>query len=141
MPSFLPPAFSIRCPIRQFQMRKQIPQVRILRKRTESPSSSSPFILCTSLFRETVQMMEQIPQVRILKIIDVTTFLFKLKHFQFTDKIKESHPVFNENYFICTIYTKVYVGKRIDNKFKSVEILNGLRIIRKIKLQNIWYFK
>lgn len=66
------------------------------------------------------------------------TFLFKLKHFQFTDKIKKSHPVFNENYFICTIYSKVYVAKKIDNKFKSIEILNGLRIIRKIKLQNIF---
>lgn len=66
------------------------------------------------------------------------TFLFKLKHFQFADKIKESHPVFNEKYFIFTMYSKVYVAKRIDENFKSIEILNGLRIIRKIKLQNIF---
>ena len=71
------------------------------------------------------------------------TFLFKLKHFHITNKIKESHPVFKEDYFLCTLYgDRVYVAKKISNpgdsfKFDSIEVLDGLRIIRKLKLQKI----
>jgi hypothetical protein len=69
------------------------------------------------------------------------TFLFKLKHFNIINKIKESHPVFKEDYFLCTLYgDRVYVAKKINNsnepfKFDSIEVLNGLREIRKLKLR------
>lgn len=68
-------------------------------------------------------------------------FLFKLKLFQLTDKIKRDHPLFNEKYFIFILYNVVYVAKKIENeplKFDYVEVLNGLKTIRKMKLKKIF---
>jgi len=71
-----------------------------------------------------------------------TSFLFKLKHFQLPDRIKKDHPLFNEDYFLFSIYTTVYVAKKIQNeplKFDYVEILNGIRVIRKNKLKKLFH--
>lgn len=68
------------------------------------------------------------------------TFLFKLKTFQFADKIKRDHPLFREDYFIFILYNVVYVAKKIENdplKFDYIEVLNGLRAIRKMKLKKL----
>ncbi len=79
--------------------------------------------------------------------IDLTTkseifksYLFKLKIFQLTDKIKKDHPLFQEDYFIFILYGVVYVAKRLDvdsSKFDYIEILDGLKIIRKMKLKKL----
>lgn len=69
------------------------------------------------------------------------TFLFKLKLLQFTDKIKRDHPLFKEEYFLFILYNVVYVAKKIENdplKFDYVEVLNGLKTVRKMKLKKIF---
>jgi hypothetical protein len=80
--------------------------------------------------------------------IDLTTkseifksYLFKLKIFQLTDKIKKDHPLFQEDYFIFILYGAIYVAKKLDVellKFDYVEILNGLKIIRKMKFKKLF---
>ena len=68
-------------------------------------------------------------------------FLFKLKSFQLKDRIKKDHPIFQETYFLFVLFNTVYVAKKIDNetlKFDYVEILNGIRIIRKMKLKKLY---
>jgi len=70
------------------------------------------------------------------------SFLFKLKLFQMPDRIKKDHPLFEEDYFLFSISTIVYVAKKIQNdplKFDYVEILNGIRIIRKNKLKKLFH--
>lgn len=70
-------------------------------------------------------------------------FLFKLKLFQLTDKIKKDHPLFKEDYFLFILYSTLYVAKRIDDesfKFDYVEVINGIRIIRKMKLKKLFQF-
>jgi len=71
-------------------------------------------------------------------------YLFKLKHYHFTNKIKRNHPLFKQDYFLYTLYGQVFVAKRFKNnpnsplKFDSVEILKGLKIIRRLKLEKIF---
>ena len=69
------------------------------------------------------------------------TYLFKLKTFQLNDRIKKDHPIFNESYFLFILYNTLYVAKKIDTdtlKFDYVEVLNGIRIIRKMKLKKLY---
>jgi hypothetical protein len=69
------------------------------------------------------------------------TYLFKLKIFTLSDKIKRSHPIFNEDYFIFVLYNVVYVAKKIENeplKFDYVEVLSCLKVIRKMKLKKLF---
>ena len=69
------------------------------------------------------------------------TILFKLKMFQLTDKIKRGHPLFNEDYFLFILYNTVYVAKKLDNeipKFDYIEIIDGLKTIRKMKLKKLF---
>lgn len=69
------------------------------------------------------------------------SFLFKLKMFQLTDKIKRGHPLFNEDYFLFILYNTVYVAKKLDNetpKFDYIEVIDGLRVIRKMKLKKLF---
>jgi hypothetical protein len=68
-------------------------------------------------------------------------YLFKLKTFQLNDRIKKDHPIFNESYFLFILYNTLYVAKKIDTdtlKFDYVEVLNGIRIIRKMKLKKLF---
>jgi hypothetical protein len=68
-------------------------------------------------------------------------FLFQMRLFQLTDKIKRSHPLFKEDYFLFILHNIVYIAKKIENdplKFDYVELINGLKIIRKIKLKKIY---
>ena len=69
------------------------------------------------------------------------SFLFRLKLFQLNNKIKKEHPLFNEDYFLFILSNTVYVAKKLDNeslKFDYVEIINGLKIIRKMKLKKLF---
>ena len=69
------------------------------------------------------------------------TYLFKLKTFQLPDKIKKDHPLFEEEYFLFILYNNVFVAKRIGNEsllFDYVEVLNGLKVIRKMKLKKLF---
>ena len=69
-------------------------------------------------------------------------YLFKLKIFQLYDRIKEDHPLFREEYLIFTHYNKVYIAKKIKNdpipQFDYLEILNGIKAIRKMKLKKLF---
>jgi hypothetical protein len=66
-------------------------------------------------------------------------FLFRLKVFQLNDRIRKDHPIFQEDYFLFILYNTVYVAKKIDiEKFDYIEILNGIRIIRKLKLKKLF---
>ena len=68
-------------------------------------------------------------------------FLFKLKNFQLPERIKKDHPLFNEDYFIFILYNSVFVAKKLDNeslKFDYVEIIDGIKIIRKMKLKKLF---
>ena len=70
-------------------------------------------------------------------------FLFKLKLFQLHDRIKKDHPIFKETYFLFILYSTLYVAKRFDDdlfKFDYVEIINGIRVIRKLKLKKLFNF-
>ena len=87
------------------------------------------------------------PIVLLLKVFPILfcwklfPILFKLKSFQLKDRIKKDHPIFQETYFLFVLFNTVYVAKKIDNetlKFDYVEILNGIRIIRKMKLKKLY---
>ena len=68
-------------------------------------------------------------------------FLFNLKLFQLPDRIKRNHPLFKEEYFLFILFNTVHVAKKTDNdnfKFDFIEIVNGLKYIRKIKLKKIF---
>lgn len=69
------------------------------------------------------------------------SFLFKLSLFQLTERIKRNHPLFKEEYFLFILYNTVYVARKIENEpltFDYVEIINGLKIIRKMKLKKLY---
>lgn len=66
-------------------------------------------------------------------------FLFNLKLFYFNNNtIKMSNSVFSERYFLFFRNHKLYVAKNKNNKFDYVEIENGIKIIRKMKLRKIF---
>jgi len=79
-------------------------------------------------------------------------YLFKLKIFQLHERIKEDHPLFKEEYLIFTNYNKVFIAKKMLNtnssilnhkdepipQFDYLEILNGVRAIRKMKLKKLF---
>lgn len=68
-------------------------------------------------------------------------YLFKLKLFQLNCRIKKDHPIFNETYFLFIISNNVYVAKKINNDtltFDYVEIIDGIKIIRYMKLKKIF---
>lgn len=71
-------------------------------------------------------------------------YLFKLKIFHMIGKIKKDHPMFNEEYFIFTMYSKVYIAKKLNLNntinFDYVEIQEGIKIIRKMKLKKLYNF-
>ena len=69
------------------------------------------------------------------------TYLFKLKIFQINGKIKKSETIFEEDYFIFSLYNSVYVAKRLKSetlKFDYIEIVDGLKILRQMKLKKIF---
>jgi hypothetical protein len=69
------------------------------------------------------------------------SYLFELRIYNIDNKIKRNHPIFKEEYFLFVLYNVAYVAKKINNdplKFDYVEILNGLKSIRKIKLKKIF---
>ena len=71
------------------------------------------------------------------------TYLFKLKLFQLNGRIKKDHPIFKEDYFLFILNNTVYVAKKIGNNsetlnFDYIEILNGLKVIRKMKLKKLF---
>ena len=71
------------------------------------------------------------------------TFLFKLKLFQLNDRINKEHPLFEQEYFLFILYNTVHVARRLDDdsfKFDYVEILNGIKVIRKMKLKKLFLF-
>ena len=66
-------------------------------------------------------------------------YLFKLPIFQLDDRIVKSHKLFYEDYFIFIKSNVVFVAKKIDEeKFDYIEILNGLKFIRKLKLKQLF---
>jgi len=68
-------------------------------------------------------------------------YLFKLKLFQLTVRIKKSHPIFGETYFLFILSNVVYVAKKLDTEtlnFDYVEISNGIRLIRLMKLKKLF---
>ena len=66
-------------------------------------------------------------------------YLFKLKVFQLNGRIKKDHPIFQEDYFMFIMYNTVHIAKKTDiEKFDYVEILNGIKIIRKMKLKKLF---
>ena len=68
-------------------------------------------------------------------------FLFKLKFFQLNGRIKKDHPIFDEDYFLFNLYNTVYIAKKIDNdtlKFDYVEVIDGLKTIRRLKLKKLF---
>jgi hypothetical protein len=66
-------------------------------------------------------------------------YLFKLKIFQLNNKINKDHPLFQEEFFIFTMFNKVYLAKKLSlESFDHIEILNGIKIIRKMKLKKLF---
>lgn len=78
--------------------------------------------------------------------IDLTTkseifkqYLFKLKLFQLNERITKTHPLFEEEFFLYTRFNKVYIAKKLDNEtFQQMEVLNGIKTIRKMKLKKLF---
>ena len=69
------------------------------------------------------------------------TYLFQLKIFQLKNKIKKDHPLFNETYFLLVMYSTLYISKKCEYeefKFDSVEIIGGIKMLRKKKLKKIF---
>ena len=69
------------------------------------------------------------------------TYLFKLKIFQLKNKIKKDHPLFKEQYFLLVMYSTLYVSKKREYeefKFDNVEIIGGIKMLRKKKLKKLF---
>ena len=66
-------------------------------------------------------------------------FLFKLKQFQLNKRITKEHELFQEDYFIFIKSSVAYVAKKIsDEKFDYIEIKDGLKYIRRLKLKKLF---
>lgn len=66
-------------------------------------------------------------------------YLFKLKLFQLNERINKNHPLFQEDYFLYVMFNKVYIAKKVgENAFDHIEILNGIKTIRRMKLKKLF---
>lgn len=66
-------------------------------------------------------------------------YLFKLPIYQLDKKITKSHKIFEEDYFMIIKFSMVFVAKKIgEEKFDHIEIIDGLKFIRKLKLNQIF---
>jgi len=66
-------------------------------------------------------------------------YLFKLPIFQLEKKINKSHKLFDEDYFMIIKSNVVFVAKKIGKeRFDYIEIVDGLKFIRKLKLNQIF---
>ena len=66
-------------------------------------------------------------------------YLFKLKLFQLNERITKTHPLFEEEFFLFIRFNRVYIAKKLDDEtFQQMEVLNGIRIIRKMKLKKLF---
>ena len=66
-------------------------------------------------------------------------YLFKLTIFQLDNTITKSHKLFEEDYFIFIKSNVVFVSKKIgEERFDYIEILDGLKFIRKLKLKQLF---
>jgi hypothetical protein len=68
-------------------------------------------------------------------------YFFSLKIFHLTDKINKNHPIFEETYFIFILNKTAHIAKKLDSeelKFDYVEIIEGLKHIRKMKLKKLY---
>ena len=66
-------------------------------------------------------------------------YLFKLLIFQLEDKITKSHKLFEEDYFMFIKSNVVFVAKKIGKeRFDYIEILDGLKFVRKLKLDQLF---
>lgn len=67
------------------------------------------------------------------------TYLFKLKMFQLEGRISKSHEIFEEDYFIFIKSNAVFIAKKIgQEKFDYIEISDGLKFIRRLKLKQLF---
>ena len=66
-------------------------------------------------------------------------YIFKLPIFQLEKKITKSHRLFEKDYFIFIKSNAVFVAKKIGKeRFDYIEILDGLKFVRKLKLNQIF---
>jgi len=73
------------------------------------------------------------------KSVQFANYLFKLPIFQLEKKITKSHRLFDEDYFMFIKSNDVFVAKKIGKeRFDYIEILDGLRFVRKLKLNQIF---
>jgi hypothetical protein len=66
-------------------------------------------------------------------------YLSKLKIFQLDERITKSHDLFQEVYFIFIKSSAVFVAKQIgEERFDHIEVVGGLKFVRKLKLNKIF---
>ena len=66
-------------------------------------------------------------------------YLFQLKIFQLEKRITKSHELFGEEYFMFIKSNAVFVAKKIaKERFEHIEIIDGLKVIRKMKLKQLF---
>jgi len=66
-------------------------------------------------------------------------YLFKLPIFQLETRITKSHKLFEEDYFMFIKSNVVFVAKKIGiERFDYIEILDGLKFVRKLKLNQLF---
>lgn len=66
-------------------------------------------------------------------------YLFMLPIFHLNVRITKSHKLFEEDYFMFIKSNIVFVAKKIGKeKFDYIEIFDGLKFIRKLKLDQIF---
>lgn len=88
-----------------------------------------------------LHLRKRIPIVIEEKSESFKNILFRLKFFQLNQKITKSHELFREEYFLFHKNSIVYVAKKIaDEKFDYIEIKDGLRHLRLLKLKKIFKF-
>lgn len=64
---------------------------------------------------------------------------FKLKIFQLNKRITKEHEIFQEDYFIFIKSSVCYLAKKVSTeKFDYIEIKDGLKYIRKMKLKKLF---
>ena len=86
-------------------------------------------------------IVKKIPILLYKKSEAFKEYLFNLKMFNVFEKLKTNDPIFNEKYFIVTIYGTTYLAKRLNSnepKFEYVEIVDGLKHIRKNKIKKLF---
>jgi len=92
-------------------------------------------------FKEEIDMhiSKMVPIIIKDKSESFKKYFYRLPIYQLDAKISKSHNIFKEKYFIYIRSNKVFISKKINKDlFDYVEIVDGIKIVRMLKLKQIF---